>query len=100
MHIKEFLATCLLLSAPFAAAQTYEDLLNNKNPDNVVNFGLSYKLQMHSPLKQINASNVKRLVPVWSTATMSETGELAQPVVYNGVMYVVNGHWTFALMAE
>jgi outer membrane protein assembly factor BamB len=22
---------------------------------------------------------------------------LAQPTIYNGVMYVVNGHWTFAL---
>jgi len=28
---------------------------------------------------------------------MSETGELAQPAVYDGVMYVTNGHWTFAL---
>lgn len=28
---------------------------------------------------------------------MSETGELAQPAIYNGVMYVTNGHWTFAL---
>jgi outer membrane protein assembly factor BamB len=22
---------------------------------------------------------------------------MAQPTIYNGVMYVVNGHWTFAL---
>jgi len=24
-------------------------------------------------------------------------GELSQPTVYNGVMYVVNGNWTFAI---
>jgi alcohol dehydrogenase (cytochrome c) len=27
-------------------------------------------------------------------------GELSQPTVYNGVMYVVNGNWTFALDVE
>jgi alcohol dehydrogenase (cytochrome c) len=24
-------------------------------------------------------------------------GELSQPTIYNGVMYVVNGNWTFAI---
>ena len=60
-------------------------------------YGRTYDDHRYSPLKQINKSNVKRLVPVWATSTMSETGELAQPVVYNGVMYVVNGNWTFAI---
>jgi alcohol dehydrogenase (cytochrome c) len=27
-------------------------------------------------------------------------GELSQPTIYNGVMYVVNGNWTFALDVE
>jgi alcohol dehydrogenase (cytochrome c) len=52
---------------------------------------------MYSPLRQINKSNVKRLVPVWSTNLMNEMGELSQPTIYNGVMYIVNGNWTFAL---
>ena len=95
--MKKILMALLLSSAALASAQTYEELLNNKNTDNVVNFGMGPKLQMHSALGQINKSNVRRLVPVWSTSTMSETGELAQPVVYNGVMYVANGHWTFAI---
>jgi hypothetical protein len=43
------------------------------------------------------ASNVKRLVPIWSTSLSNEAGELSQPTIYNGVMYVVNGQWTFAL---
>ena len=95
--MKKILMALLLSSAALASAQTYEELLNNKNTDNVVNFGMGPKLQMHSALGQINKSNVRRLVPVWSTSTMSETGELGQPVVYNGVMYVANGHWTFAI---
>jgi len=28
---------------------------------------------------------------------MSDTGELSHPSIYNGVMYIVNGQWTFAL---
>jgi len=96
-HAKKMVAAVLLAGSAVAAAQTAEELLSNKNTENVVNFGMGPKLQMYSPLKQINKSNIKRLVPIWSTSTMSETGELAQPAVYNGVMYVTNGHWTFAL---
>ena len=97
-HVKTILATTLLACSALGMAQTADDLRNDgKNTENVLNFGMGPKLQMYSPLRQINKSNVKRLVPIWATNTMSETGELAQPVVYNGVMYVVNGHWTFAL---
>ena len=96
--MKKILAALLLTYSGLSMAQTADELLNDgKNTENVLNFGMGPKLQMYSPLKQITKSNVKRLVPLWSTSTMSETGELAQPVVYQGVMYVVNGHWTFAL---
>ena len=99
--MNKILAALLLTGttlATVASAQTYEELLNDgKNTENVTRFGMGPKLQMYSPLKQINKSNIKRLVPLWSTSTMSETGELAQPAIYNGVMYVTNGAWTFAL---
>ena len=96
--MKKLIAALLMSGATLASAQTADELLNDgKNTENLLSFGQNPKLQMYSSLKQINKSNVKRLVPVWATSTMSETGELAQPVVYNGVMYVVNGHWTFAL---
>ncbi len=58
---------------------------------------MGYGIPMYSPLRQINKSNVKRLVPIWSTNLMNDMGELSQPTIYNGVMYVVNGNWTFAL---
>lgn len=40
---------------------------------------------------------MKRLVPIWNTSLTNDMGELASPTVYNGVMYVINGRWTFAL---
>src|SRR6187549_3597518 len=98
MRVNKILAAMMLTWGGLAMAQTADDFINDgKNTENLLSFGQNPKLQMYSPLRQINKSNIKRLVPVWATSTMSETGELAQPVVYNGVMYVVNGHWTFAL---
>ena len=31
---------------------------------------------------------------------MNDSGELAAPTIYNGVMYVINGKWTFAIDVE
>src|SRR5258708_17079847 len=82
----------------YAPAQTTQELIDNgKNSENVTTFGMGYRLNQYSPLGQINKSNVKRLVPIWSTSLSNDAGELAQPTIYNGVMYVVNGNWTFAL---
>ena len=96
--MRSILATALLSWSALGMAQTADELRNDgKNTENVLSFGQNPKLQMYSPLRQITKSNVRRLVPIWATSTMSETGELAQPAIYNGVMYVVNGNWTFAL---
>jgi alcohol dehydrogenase (cytochrome c) len=84
-----------------ALAQTAQDLIDNgKNSENDTTFGMGYRLNQYSPLNQINKTNVKRLVPIWSTSLSNEAGELGQPTIYNGVMYVVNGNWTFALDVE
>jgi alcohol dehydrogenase (cytochrome c) len=96
--MKKILAALLCAWCGLASAQTAEELLaDGKNTENVLTFGMGYDLKMWSPLKQINKSNVKRLVPIWNLSLMNEMGELAQPTVYNGVMYVVNGNWTFAI---
>ena len=82
-------------------AQTTEDLVNDgKNPENVLTHSMGYDRKSYSPLKQINKTNVKRLVPIWSTSLMNDQGELAAPTVYNGVMYVINGKWSFAIDVE
>jgi len=39
-------------------------------------------------------------VPVWNFSLSNDMGEMSQPTVYNGVMYVVNGNWTFAIDVE
>lgn len=96
--MKKILAAILCTWCGLAFAQTAEELLNDgKSTENVTTFGMGYDLKMYSPLKQINKSNVKRLVPVWNFSLANEMGEHSQPTIYNGVMYVVNGNWTFAI---
>ncbi|HKA44084.1 MAG TPA: PQQ-dependent dehydrogenase, methanol/ethanol family [Burkholderiales bacterium] len=96
--MKKLLAALACSWFGFTWAQTAEELVTDgKNTENVLTFGMGYDLKMWSPLKQINKSNIKRLVPIWSFSLMNEMGELSQPTIYNGVMYVVNGNWTFAI---
>ena len=84
-------ATVLLLLGAGASAQTLDDLKNDgKNTDNILTYGMGYHQQRYSPLKQINKQTVKRLVPVWNLSLDNNWGEQAQPIVYNGVMYVTN----------
>src|SRR5262245_20391137 len=95
------LASALSLWPALGSAQTMDELLNDgKNPDNVLTMSMGFSRQSYSPLNKINKGNVKRLVPVWSTSMQNDMGELAAPVVYNGVMYVINGKWTVAIDVE
>jgi alcohol dehydrogenase (cytochrome c) len=81
-----------------AQAQTAQDLLTDgRNTENITTYGMGYDLKRYSPLKQINTGNVKRLVPVWSTSLANDLGEQAQPMIFDGVMYVTNVKWTFAI---
>ncbi|MBV8097210.1 MAG: PQQ-binding-like beta-propeller repeat protein, partial [Acetobacteraceae bacterium] len=43
---------------------------------------------MFSPLNQINNTNVKDLVPVWTFSTGVNEGHEAPPMVNNGVMFI------------
>src|SRR6059036_1378950 len=95
------LVTVLCLWPGLVSSQTTEELVNDgKNTENVTTQSMGYDRKSYSPLKQINKSNVKRLVPIWSTSVMNDQGELAAPTIYNGVMYVINGKWTFAIDVE
>ena len=92
------LAIALTICAASGLAQSGDELVNaGRNADNVTTHSMGYDRKSYSPLRQINRTNVKRLVPVWTTSVWNELGELAAPAVYNGVMYVINGRWTFAL---
>jgi alcohol dehydrogenase (cytochrome c) len=94
-------ATLLGFGAALGFTQTTQDLVNDgKNTENVTTQSMGYDRKSYSPLKQIDRSNIKRLVPIWSTSLMNDQGELAAPTIYNGVMYVINGKWTFAIDVE
>src|SRR5262245_18685501 len=83
-----------------ASAQSLDDLKNDgKNSDNDLTYGMGYHRNRYSPLKQIDRSTVKRLVPVWNLSLDNNWGEKAQPIVYNGVMYVTNARATVAIDA-
>jgi alcohol dehydrogenase (cytochrome c) len=104
--MKKFIA--LLAMAGFALAgfthaqtdaQLRADGTKAGNTDNVLTYGMGYHQNRYSPLTQINKSNVKRVVPVWSTSLDNELGEQAQPLIYDGVMYISNARWTYAMDA-
>ncbi|SNS88102.1 alcohol dehydrogenase (cytochrome c) [Noviherbaspirillum humi] len=98
--IRTGVAAGLLGLCALSGAQTTQDLLNDAQTtgDVLVN-GMGYAAQRYSPLTQINKTNVKRLVPVWNTSLASNTGEQAQPVIHDGVMYVTTFNATFAIDA-
>src|SRR5256886_15498813 len=91
-------AAALFFLGGAATAQTLDDLKNDgKNTDNILTYGMGYHQQRYSPLKQIDKSTVRRLVPVWNLSLDNNWGEQAQPIVYNGVMYVTNARATVAI---
>ena len=98
MRRSALVAAVLLLFATATSAQTLDDLKNDgKNSDNILTYGMGYQQHRYSPLNQINKSNLKRLVPVWNLSLDNNWGEQAQPLVYNGVMYVTNARATVAI---
>src|SRR5215467_13933963 len=99
--LKLMLVAMLVLMPVVFGAQSNDELNNDgKNTDNVVTQSMGLDRKSYSPLKQINKSNIRRLVPIWNASLMNDAGELAAPTVYNGVMYVINGKWSFAIDVE
>ena len=96
-------ALALLVAGGTASAQTLDELkadgqlTDALKTDNVLTYGMGYQLQRYSPLNQINRNTIKRLVPIWNVSLDNNWGEQAQPLVYNGVMYVTNARHTVAI---
>ena len=94
LFVRTTLAAVLLAGAAgVASAQsTYSPVtdarLANPEPQNWLMTRGTYKGWSYSPLDQINTSNVKGLVPVWSFSTGVDSGHEAPPIVNNGVMFV------------
>jgi alcohol dehydrogenase (cytochrome c) len=92
------LAILLSVGPGLGFTQTTQELVNDgRNTENVTTQSMGYDRKSYSPLDQINKTNVGRLVPIWSASLSNDQGELAAPTIYNGVMYAINGRWTFAI---
>ena len=82
---------CLAMSALASAASVTpvtDARLQNPEPENWLQWRGNYEGWGHSPLRQITADNVHKLVPVWSYSTGVTEGHQAPPMVNDGVMYV------------
>ena len=62
--------------------------LADPEPQNWLMTRGNYAGWSYSPLEQVNVSNVKNLVPVWSVSTGVDSGHEAPPIVNNGMMFV------------
>lgn len=74
-----------------------------KTPGDIVSWGIGTQGQRYSPLKQINASTIGKLVPAWSFSFGGEKqrGQESQPLIHDGVMYVTASYSRiFALDAK
>lgn len=74
-----------------------------RTPGDIVSWGIGQQGQRYSPLKQINAQTIGRLVPAWSFSFGGEKqrGQESQPLIHNGVMFVTASYSRiFALDAK
>lgn len=80
------------LVAATAHAQVTDRMIQSEATakGNVLTWGINTQGQRYSPLKQINAANVSRLVPTWAFSFGGEKqrGQESQPVIMNGKMFV------------
>jgi alcohol dehydrogenase (cytochrome c) len=93
---RKLLSLMVMMAAAQAGAQVTDAMIENdaKSTNDVLISGLGPEAQRHSPLKDINAKNVKRLVPVWSMSFGGEKqrGQQSQPLVHNGKMFVTGSY--------
>ncbi|WP_341888737.1 PQQ-dependent methanol/ethanol family dehydrogenase [Variovorax sp. YR752] len=74
-----------------------------KTPGDIVSWGIGQQGQRYSPLKQINAQTIGKLVPAWSFSFGGEKqrGQESQPLIHDGKMFVTASYSRiFALDAK
>jgi len=93
MRIKQLTVWVALALGTMSAQSAVTDKMiedDAKSPGDVVSWGIGQQGQRYSPLKQINASSIGRLAPVWSFSFGGEKqrGQESQPLIHDGVMFV------------
>jgi alcohol dehydrogenase (cytochrome c) len=88
----KLLSLLVTLAAAQAGAQVTTDMINKDaaTPNDVLSWGLGTQGQRFSPLSDVNAKSINKLVPVWSMSFGGEKqrGQQSQPLVHNGKMFV------------
>ncbi|WP_324715433.1 methanol/ethanol family PQQ-dependent dehydrogenase [Carboxydochorda subterranea] len=94
MRLWAFMAACLVvaLASVVQAGPAYtpvtDQMLVKPPAGDWLMFRGSYNGWGYSPLQQIDTSNVKELVPVWTFSTGVTEGHEAPPIVHDGIMFV------------
>jgi quinohemoprotein ethanol dehydrogenase len=87
------LATCALVAGLSTIAvigqtrQVDDSVLLNPPLEEWVSYGRDYAETHHSPLTQVNASNVNGLTVAWSTEVGSQGKVETTPIVWDGMLY-------------
>ena len=78
-----------LLPRGLQAQVTYERLLNAaQEPQNWLTYSGTYFSNRHSPLRQVDPTNVKNLEQKWVFQAQSLQSFEATPLVVDGIMYL------------
>ena len=89
---RKLLSLLVMMAAAQAGAQVTDAMIENdaKSTNDVLISGLGPEGQRHSPLTDVNAKTINRLVPVWSMSFGGEKqrGQQSQPLVHDGKMFV------------
>src|ERR1043166_9342999 len=89
------------LVVPRASAQVTADMLLKADQDanNWLTYGKDYRSTRFSSLKQVDDSNVKKLVPKWTFQTGVLDGFECTPLVVDGIMYLTTP-WNHAFAID
>ena len=91
-----FLGACAQMGSP---GGSITDSMTSTETTQVSTYGMGQAQQRFSTLTQINKSSVKNLVPVWNTSLDNSANMSTQPLVVDGIMYVVTHNSTAAIDA-
>ncbi|NLR70149.1 PQQ-dependent dehydrogenase, methanol/ethanol family [Novosphingobium sp. ERN07] len=88
-------ATSLAAAPAIAGGPTSADIVNDAaTPGDVISYGMGPWQQRFSTLDKLNTQNVTKLIPVFGASLGGEKqrGQEAQPLVYDGTIYVTGSY--------
>ena len=101
----KLISLLVTMAAAQAGAQVTNDMIGKdaSTTNDVLSSGLGTQGQRFSPLTDVNAKSINKLVPVWSMSFGGEKqrGQQSQPLIHGGKMFVTASYSRiFALDAK